>query len=146
MYNGTGLVAFLHATPLIDVGLFQLYAAMTVIGVVLLIGSFQSKTWVWNLIGFVVQITPLLSNFIFADLYKHTGISPSWALHSMLLFLEFLALLTLFFEYNNRRIIPLRKHALYTSIQLPIIRVNVTHLSFYLSFFLLSYRLCLLFL
>lgn len=98
MYSGKGLFAFLHSTPLADVGLLQLYAAMTVIGVVLLIGSFQSKTWMWNLIGFVVQITPLLSNSIFADLYKHTGIAPSWTLHSILLFLEFLALFTLFLD------------------------------------------------
>jgi hypothetical protein len=104
LISGTGLFAFLHATPLADVGLLQLYAVMTVLGIVLIIGSFQSKTWTWNLIGIITEITPLLSNYIFAGIYKKTGIAPSWTLHSILILLEFLSLLTLFYEYHHKKI------------------------------------------
>lgn len=99
--NGVGNFAFLHAEPLADVGLFQLYAAMTIIGIVLVIGSFQTKTWIWNLLGLFAQITPFLSNYIFAGIYKQTGIAPSWPLHIILLLLELLSLLTLLFQHNS---------------------------------------------
>jgi hypothetical protein len=101
--NGLGTFAFLHSDPLADVGLFQLYAAMTVIGIVLIIGSYQTKSWIWNLVGFLAQITPFLSNYIFAGLYKRTGIAPSWPLHIILLLLELLSLMSLIFQRYNYR-------------------------------------------
>src|SRR6266540_4950595 len=80
-FRGTGVFDWLHSNPMADVGLFQAYSLMMLVGVVLWIGSYQEQLWIWDLIGLCAHIAPLLANFIFADVLAKTGLPSTIPLH-----------------------------------------------------------------
>ena len=67
-FRGVGVMAVLYTYPLVEGGLFQAYGLMMLIGIVLWIGSFQENPGKWHVVGFLAHLSPLLANFIFADL------------------------------------------------------------------------------
>ncbi len=93
-FRGVGIFSWLQPIPLVHVGLFQAYSLMMVIGVVLWIGSFWEITWVWDLIGLLAHVPPLLASFIFADAISKIDLPSSVPLHSFFILLE---LVTIFY-------------------------------------------------
>src|SRR5258708_32654660 len=49
--TGTGLFGFMQQNPLVWVGLIQAYLLMTIIAVLLVLGSGQANPRKWNLVG-----------------------------------------------------------------------------------------------
>jgi hypothetical protein len=90
---GQGPFVFLKTNPLVDVGLFQAYSLMMVIGIVILIGSFQKNTWIWDLIGLSAHISPLLANFMFYDFLSKTNLPSTIPLHGFFILLEAFAII-----------------------------------------------------
>jgi hypothetical protein len=84
--------SWLHAIPMADVGLFQAYSLMMVIGIVLWIGSYQESPWKWDLIGLLAHVSPLIANFMFADLLSGIGVPSTVPLHGFFILLELFAL------------------------------------------------------
>src|ERR1700704_584186 len=59
--TGTGLFGFMHQNPLVWVGLIQAYLLMTIIAVLLIIGSGQGNARKWNVVGALAHCPPLLA-------------------------------------------------------------------------------------
>jgi hypothetical protein len=92
-FGGIGVMAWLQSNPTAYGGLFQAYALMMIIGGVLWIGSFQENTWIWDLIGLLAHIPPLLALFMLADVFAELGLPSTVPLHSFFILLELLTLL-----------------------------------------------------
>ncbi len=101
-FRGIGAFSWLHATPVADVGLFQAYSLMMTIGVVLWIGSYQANPWIWDLIGLLAHISPLIANFMFADLLSGIGVQSTVPLHGFFILLELFALALHWFSETRR--------------------------------------------
>ena len=97
-FSGVGIMAWLHSSPLVYGGLFQAYSLMMIIGVVLLIGSFQPSTWMWDLIGLLAHISPLLAQWMLADLMLQTKTPSTVVLHSFFILLELSVLFNMRFS------------------------------------------------
>ena len=95
-FRGIGVMAVLYTYPLIEVGLFQAYALMMLVGIVLWIGSFQENPGKWHVVGFSAHLSPLLANFIFADLLVTLGLPGTIPLHGSLMLVELTALVYYF--------------------------------------------------
>jgi len=105
-FRGVGVMAVLYTFPLVEVGLFQAYALMMLAGIVLWIGSFQADPGKWHVVGFLAHLSPLLANFIFADLLAASGMPGTTPpgtipLHGSLMLLE-LAALTYYISKRER--------------------------------------------
>src|ERR1700694_4643942 len=57
--TGTGLFGFLRQTPMVWVGLIQAYLLMTIIAVLLVLGSRQANTRKWHVVGALAHCPPL---------------------------------------------------------------------------------------
>ena len=91
-FRDVGVMAVLSSYPLVEVGLFQAYSLMMLVGIVLWIGSFQENPGKWHMVGFLAHLSPLLANFIFADLFVTLGFSGTIPLHGSLMLVELAAL------------------------------------------------------
>lgn len=89
-------MAVLSTNPLVEGGLFQAYSLMMLVGIVLWMGSFQENPGKWHVVGFLAHLSPLLANFIFADLLVTLGLPSTIPLHGSLMLLELAALVYYF--------------------------------------------------
>ena len=70
--TGTGLFSFIKFMPLAEVGLFQAYLLMMVIGIILLMNTKSEKSWRYDLVGALAHLIPLSALLIFQDVVKDT--------------------------------------------------------------------------
>ncbi len=100
-FRGTGIMSILSTYPLVEVGLFQAYSLMMLAGIVMWIGSFQNNPGKWHVVGFLAHLSPLLANFIFADILVTSGLPGTTPpgtipLHGPLMLVELTALVYYF--------------------------------------------------
>lgn len=92
-FRGAGPFAFLHPNRLAHVGLFQAYALMMVVGIVLWMGSYDARPLKWDVIGLLAHLPPLLASFIFAGTLEQIDTPSTIPLHGFFILLETSALL-----------------------------------------------------
>jgi len=59
--TGTGLFGFMQQNPMVWVGLIQAYLLMTIIAVLLVLGSGQANTRKWHVVGALAHCAPLIA-------------------------------------------------------------------------------------
>src|SRR5437773_5852617 len=59
--TGTGLFGFMQKNPMVWVGLIQAYLLMTIIAVLLVIGSGRANLRKWNIVGALAHCPPLVA-------------------------------------------------------------------------------------
>src|SRR5258706_13504264 len=82
--TGTGLFGFMQQNPLVWVGLIQAYLLMTIIAVLLVLGSSQANARKWNVVGALAHCPPLIAALSSLDVFKSMGLSglSEWLLRS----------------------------------------------------------------
>jgi hypothetical protein len=99
--TGTGPFGFMQQNPMVWVGLIQAYLLMTIIAVLLLVGSYQPAVRKWNVVGALAHCAPLIAALSSLDVFKTMGaLGIVWlaiAFHSFFCALETIAAL-----YPNR--------------------------------------------
>jgi predicted Abi (CAAX) family protease len=71
--TGTGLFGFMQQNPLVWVGLIQAYLLMTIIAVLLVLGSGQANARRWNVIGALAHCAPLIAALSSLDVFEAMG-------------------------------------------------------------------------
>src|SRR4029077_863548 len=71
--TGTGLFGFLQQNPLVWVGLIQAYLLMTIIAVLLILGSGQANLRKWNVVGALAHCAPLIAALFSLDVFESMG-------------------------------------------------------------------------
>ena len=59
--TGSGIFGFMKQNPLVWVGLIQAYLLMTIIAVLLVIGSREANPRKWNVVGALAHCPPLIA-------------------------------------------------------------------------------------
>lgn len=68
--TGAGIFGFLKSIPLAEVGLFQAYLLMMLIGIVLLMNTRNRHSWKYDLIGVFAHLIPLSALIVFNDVVE----------------------------------------------------------------------------
>lgn len=68
--TGEGLFAFIKNIPLAEVGLFQAYLLMMLVGVILLMNVNSEHSWRYDVMGGLAHLIPLAALFLFQDVVK----------------------------------------------------------------------------
>jgi predicted Abi (CAAX) family protease len=71
--TGTGLFGFMQQNPLVWVGLIQAYLLMTMIAVLMVLGSRQANARKWNVVGALAHGPPLLAALSSIDVFEAMG-------------------------------------------------------------------------
>ena len=71
--TGTGLFGFMHQNPMVWVGLIQAYLLMTIIAVLLVIGSRQANPRKWNVVGALAHCPPLIAALSSLNVFESMG-------------------------------------------------------------------------
>jgi hypothetical protein len=71
--TGTGLFGFMQLDPLVWVGLIQAYLLMTIIAVLLVLGSGQVNARKWNVVGALAHCAPLIAALSSLDVFESMG-------------------------------------------------------------------------
>jgi hypothetical protein len=71
--TGTGLFGFMQQNPLVWVGLIQAYLLMTIIAVLLVLGSGQPNARKWNVVGALAHGAPLIAALPSLDVFASMG-------------------------------------------------------------------------
>ena len=71
--TGTGLFGFMHQNPMVWVGLIQAYLLMTIIAVLLVLGSGQANVRKWNVVGALAHCAPLIAALSSLDVFESMG-------------------------------------------------------------------------
>jgi len=71
--TGTGLFGFMQQNPMVWVGLIQTYLSMTIIALLLVLGSGEANARKWNVIGALAHCAPLIAAFSSLDVFKSMG-------------------------------------------------------------------------
>src|SRR5258705_7784479 len=71
--TGTGLFGFMQQNPLVWVGLIQAYLLMTIIAVLLVLGSGQANARKWNVVGALAHCAPLIAALSSLDVFESMG-------------------------------------------------------------------------
>ncbi|MGH9972125.1 MAG: hypothetical protein ACREBG_30640 [Pyrinomonadaceae bacterium] len=71
--TGTGPFGFMEQYPMVWVGLIQAYLLMTLIAVLLILGSSQANIRKWNVVGALAHCPPLIAAFSALDVFKSMG-------------------------------------------------------------------------
>jgi hypothetical protein len=71
--TGTGPFGFMHQNPMVWVGLIQAYLLMTIIAVLLVIGSRQSNARKWNVVGALAHFPPLIAALSSLSVFESMG-------------------------------------------------------------------------
>jgi hypothetical protein len=71
--TGTGLFGFMHQNPMVWVGLIQAYLLMTIIAVLLVLGSGQANARKWNVVGALAHCAPLIAALSSLDVFESMG-------------------------------------------------------------------------
>jgi hypothetical protein len=95
--TGTGLFGFMQRNPMVWVGLIQAYLLMTIIAVLLVLGSDQANSRKWNVVGGLAHCAPLIAALSSLDVFESMGalgiVRVSIAFHISWLCLETFAAL-----------------------------------------------------
>ena len=71
--TGTGLFGFMKQNPMVWVGLIQAYLLMTIIAVLLILGSDQVNARKWNVVGALAHCAPLIAALSSLDVFESMG-------------------------------------------------------------------------
>src|SRR5712672_2084011 len=71
--TGSGLFGFMQRNPLVWVGLIQAYLLMTIIAVLLVIGSREANPRKWNVVGALAHCPPLIAALSSLDVFESMG-------------------------------------------------------------------------
>jgi hypothetical protein len=71
--TGTGPFGFMQQNPMVWVGLIQAYLLMTIIAVLLMVGSDQANVRIWNVVGALAHCPPLIAALSSLDVFKSMG-------------------------------------------------------------------------
>src|SRR5258708_21841855 len=71
--TGTGLFGFMQQNPMVWVGLIQAYLLMTIIAVLLVLGSDQADSRKWNVVGALAHCAPLIAALSSLDVFESMG-------------------------------------------------------------------------
>src|ERR1700730_11496251 len=71
--TGAGLFGFMQQNPMVWVGLIQAYLLMTIIAVLLILGSGQVNARKWNVVGALAHCPPLIAAFSSIDVFESMG-------------------------------------------------------------------------
>src|SRR6195256_6105379 len=95
--TGTGLFGFMQQNPMVWVGLIQAYLLMTIIAVLLVLGSGQMNARKWNVVGALAHCAPLIAALSSLDVFESMGalgiVRVAIAFHFLWLGLETIAAL-----------------------------------------------------
>ena len=95
--TGTGLFGFMQQNPMVWVGLIQAYLLMTIIAVLLVLGSNQPDARKWNVVGALAHCPPLIAALssldVFASMQALGLVGVAIAFHIFWLSLEGVAAL-----------------------------------------------------
>jgi hypothetical protein len=72
--TGTGLFGFIQQDPMVWVGLIQAYLLMSIIAVLLVLGSTQANTRKWNVVGALAHCPPLIAALSSLDTFESMGV------------------------------------------------------------------------
>jgi len=68
--TGDGVFGFIKNVPMAEVGLFQAYLLMLLIGIVLLMNVRSEHSWKYDILGLLAHLIPLSALFLFQDVVK----------------------------------------------------------------------------
>ena len=68
--TGIGPFGFMQQNPMVWVGLIQAYLLMTIIAVLLVLGSRQANARKWNVIGALAHCAPLIAALSSLDVFE----------------------------------------------------------------------------
>ena len=71
--TGTGLFGFMQQNPMVWVGLIQAYLLMTIIAVLLILGSGEVNARKWNVVGALAHCAPLVAALSSLDVFASMG-------------------------------------------------------------------------
>ena len=71
--TGTGLFGFMQQNPMVWVGLIQAYLLMTIIAVLLVLGSGQPNARKWNVVGALAHCAPLIAALSAFEVFESMG-------------------------------------------------------------------------
>jgi hypothetical protein len=95
--TGAGPFGFMRQNPMVWVGLIQAYLLMTIIAVLLVLGSGQAKVRKWNVVGALAHCPPLIAALsslaVFESMNALATVRVAIAFHFVWLCLETLAAL-----------------------------------------------------
>jgi hypothetical protein len=95
--TGIGLFGFMQQNPMVWVGLIQAYLLMTIIAVLLVVGSGEVNVRKWNVVGALAHCAPLIAALssldVFESLGAHGTVRVAIAFHLVWLSLETFAAL-----------------------------------------------------
>jgi hypothetical protein len=95
--TGTGPFGFMRQNPMVWVGLIQAYLLMTIIAVLLVLGSREANARKWNVVGALAHGPPLIAALSSLGVFKAMGalgiVRVAIAFHFFWLCLEIFAAL-----------------------------------------------------
>jgi hypothetical protein len=95
--TGAGPFGFMRQNPMVWVGLIQAYLLMTIIAVLLVIGSGQANARKWNVVGALAHCPPLIAALSSLTVFQSMGalgiVRVAIAFHLVWLCLETIAAL-----------------------------------------------------
>ena len=95
--TGNGIFGFMQHNPMVWVGLIQAYLLMTIIAVLLVLGSRQPDMRKWNVVGALAHCAPLIAALSSLDVFASMGalgmVRAAIAFHIVWLCLETFAAL-----------------------------------------------------
>jgi hypothetical protein len=95
--TGDGPFGFMHLDPMVWVGLIQAYLLMTIIAVLLALGSREQNPRKWNVVGALAHVPPLIAALFSLHAFAALGVSTIvWmpiSFHLLFLLLETFAAL-----------------------------------------------------
>ncbi len=71
--TGTGPFGFMQRNPMVWVGLIQAYLLMTIIAVLLVIGSRRADARKWNVVGALAHCPPLIAALSSLNVFESMG-------------------------------------------------------------------------
>jgi len=71
--TGVGLFGFMQKNPMVWVGLIQAYPLMTIIAVLLIIGSRDANPRKWNVVGALAHCPPLIAALSSLQVFESMG-------------------------------------------------------------------------
>src|SRR5260370_30313574 len=72
--TGAGPFGFMQQNPMVWVGLIQAYLLMTIIAVLLILGSSQTNPRKWNVVGALAHVPPLLAALSSLNVFDAMGV------------------------------------------------------------------------
>jgi hypothetical protein len=90
--TGAGVFGFMQQNPMVWVGLIQAYLLMTIVAVLLVIGSSEANPRKWNVVGALAHCPPLIAALSSLSVFKSMGalgiVRVAIAFHFVWLILE----------------------------------------------------------